>query len=74
MRMTRAADELALADFAKKAAQAFAKEPRMCTFGSVTPGSLFALRWGAGDDCVLVVKLDEDFEPVNFQQLIKEVQ
>jgi hypothetical protein len=31
------------------------------------------MRWGMGGDCVLVLKLDEDFELVNYQQIIRTV-
>jgi hypothetical protein len=39
--------------------------------GEIEPGCWLALRWGMGKDCVLVLKLDEFEQPVNFQNIIK---
>lgn len=58
--------------FARKAAAHFAVHDLHSSYGDLKPGSLLALRWGLGNDCVLVVRLDENFEPCNYQQLIKE--
>lgn len=68
--MTTIQQHRELADFAEMAAKAFASNEQMATFskGLPTAGDLLALRWGLGNDCVLVVRLDENFEPVNFQQ------
>lgn len=74
MRMTYVSQELDRVEFAKKAAEYFAKDPKNRSYGELTPGSLIGIRWGMGDDCVLVLKLDEDFEPVNFQQAVKHVE
>jgi len=73
MRMTRIDDELELHAFAKKAAALFAKDEKYSSYtdGTIEPGVLFALRWGLGNDCVLVLRLDDCFEPVNFQNLVK---
>lgn len=71
MRMTHISAEQAQIDFAKRAAEAFAAEPKMFTFGDLKPGSLLAMRYGLGDDCVVVMRLDPDHEPVNYQQLIR---
>jgi hypothetical protein len=71
--MTTKRAELGRLKFAEDAAAAFKKDPNMATYGDVTAGSFLALRWGMGNDCVLVVKLDENDEPVNFQQLVREV-
>ena len=62
-------DEIA---FAKKAAEAFAKNPKYMTFSvdGVKPGALLAIRWGMGDDCVVVVKLDENHIPTNYMNLV----
>lgn len=60
--------------FAKKAATAFAKDPILATWrdSDIKPGIFMALRWGIGQDCVVVVKLNEDHTPTNYQNLIKE--
>ncbi len=73
MRQTTMLDELRKIEFAKRAAERFAGNPNLTTYtdGAITTGCLFALRFGMGDDCVLVFRLDEDFEPTNYTQLIK---
>jgi hypothetical protein len=74
-RMTTEAETMEVLEFAKKAARKFKKNPSFVTYTEhlPVPGCLLAMRWGMGEDCVLVIKLDESFEPVNFQQLIKTV-
>lgn len=61
-------------EFAELAAKEFAKDKKLSTFSlsDVEPGSFFAVRWGLGDDCVLVLKLCDVHEPTIYQQLIKE--
>jgi hypothetical protein len=58
--------------FAEKAAAWFSEHPehRSYTDGYIEPGCLLALRWGLGNDCVLVMKLDEFFEPTIYTQII----
>lgn len=70
-RMTTKSEELARLAFAEKAAYWFADNPHGATFGDVEPGQFLALRWGIGNDCVLVVRIDENDQPVNYQQLIE---
>ena len=72
MRGIHLAEELSRIEFAQRAAKAFAEHPQYMTFGDVEKGGYLALRWGLGGDCVLVVKLDEFDEPVNFHQLIRD--
>lgn len=72
MRSVRPADldeELA---FMRKAADYFAANPAKSSYGDIEPDSFLALRWGLGDDCVLVVKLAESFQhvPTNYQNVI----
>lgn len=59
--------------FAKKAAERFKADPKLITFSNngPTPGEYMALRWGMGDDCVVVVKLDEYHVPTNYQNLVR---
>jgi hypothetical protein len=73
-RMTTRGEDMARIAFASKAAEHFAAHPNHWTYsdGDITPGCLLALRWGLGKDCVLVLKLDENEMPVNFQHLIRE--
>ena len=72
-RLTTVAQEREQIEFAEKAALHFASHPEHSSFGEIKQGEYLALRWGLGNDCVLVLKLDEYFEPVNYQQLIKRV-
>jgi hypothetical protein len=73
-RMTTKQEELDRLAFAERAAACFRSDPKLATFSdrSVSPGSYLALRWGLGNDCVLVVKLDEYDEPINYQQLVRQ--
>ena len=57
--------------FVTKVKADFEAHPKRQSFGGCAPGSFLALRWGMGDDCILLLKLDEYFEPVNYQQAIK---
>lgn len=63
-------DELA---FMEGAANKFVTNPSMWSYskGEIQPGCLLALRWGLGDDCVLVVKLDEFHVPTIYSQAVK---
>lgn len=72
-RMTTVNETESLLSFAKTAGAWFVANPKGATFGGTGPGELLALRWGMGGDCVLVVKLDADFEPINFQQAARAV-
>ena len=55
-------------EFAKRAAACFAKDPRKWTYtdGDIREGCLFAMRFGLGNDCVVVFRLDPEYEPVNY--------
>ena len=59
-------------DFARRAAERFAKDEKLFTYGDIESGGFLALRWGLGEDCVVVVKIDSDHIPTNYQQLIRE--
>lgn len=75
MRIVTLDQELETIEFAKRAAKRFAGVPHMTTYSDVelAPGVLLAIRWGLGEDCVLVMRLDEGFSLVNFQGLVKEM-
>jgi hypothetical protein len=57
--------------FARESAKDFKEHPEHCTYGNIEKGGFLALRWGMGNDCVLVLKLDEYYEPTNYQRLVK---
>lgn len=75
MHHTTIKDEQDRIDFVTRAAKRFAREPELKTYtdGDIEPGCLFAVRWGLGNDCVLVFKLDELFTPINYGQVIAEL-
>lgn len=60
--------------FAKKAAAHFASHTHCTTFtdGDIKRGGFLAIRWGAGNDCVAVLKLDDNHEPVIYASLIQQ--
>lgn len=57
--------------FAKRAANHFADHPNHWSYtdGDVETDALLALRWGAGDDCVLVLRIG-DLPPTIYGQAI----
>ena len=72
MRMTCLSEEKEIQEFAQRAARHFEENPQHRSYSDreINPGCLLAMKWGGGDDCVLVLKLDDFFEPVNYQNLI----
>ena len=73
LRMVREEEITEELDFARLAAEMFSENDGWTTFtdGDIEPGCLFAVRWGLGDDCVLVMRLDDDHKPTVYQQIIK---
>jgi hypothetical protein len=73
MRMVYIGDEREQQEFAERAAKKFAGNEDLTTYTDedIAPGCLFALRWGLGDDCVVVFKLDDFHVPTNYQELVK---
>ena len=63
-------DIKARAEFIEKAAARFQEDPAIATYGEIEPGSYFAIRWGMDSDCVMVFKLDPDFECEIYGQVI----
>lgn len=65
-------DEKERIEFAERAAKHFAANPKHWSFTDedIAPGVLLALRWGLGNDCVAVLKLDSEFTPVIYGNLI----
>src|SRR3989304_310501 len=70
-RMTYLSNELEQIEFVKKASQDLTENLHHNSFGELTPGSLLAMRWGLMDNCILVLKLDVQFTPVNYEEVIK---
>lgn len=69
MNMEEQEDKLA---FVKEAAGLFSVNSRCRSYtrDGIKPGALFALRFGMGEDCVVVFRIDEDFPVENFQNII----
>ena len=63
-------DIKARAEFVEKAAAMFQKNPGITKYGEMEPGNYFAIRWGMDNDCVIVFKLDPDFECEVYDQVI----
>lgn len=59
--------------FARMAAKRFAENKNISTVteSEIVPGCLLAIRWGLFDDCVVVVKLDENHIPTNYTNLVR---
>ena len=58
-------------EFVKKAIDKFAKNDILATFtisSKITEGTLFAVRWGLGNDCILVFKIGD--EPRIYTQVL----
>lgn len=59
--------------FALEAAKAFAENDKLTTYsdsGTIEKGEYFAIRWGLDRNCVVVFKIDEFEEPINYMELI----
>ena len=64
-------------EFAMEAAKYFAANEGCRSYtrsGGINAGELFALRWGLGEDCVVVFRIDEATEPVNYAELVRLVE
>lgn len=69
---TTVAETEELLNFVKKAGECFKKsEMHSYTEDDIKPGCLFGLRWGLGEDCVMVFRLDEGFTPIVYDQVVK---
>lgn len=71
MKMTTLKEEQDLTEFTEKAIEwfKFHTEGKTYTRGHISPECLFAVRWGHGNDCVMVFRLG-DMEPVVYQNCI----
>jgi hypothetical protein len=66
-------DVLEELEFARRAGAKFSADPRMWSYSDeeIQPGILIALRWGLGDDCVLVMRLHDYFTPTIYAQMAR---
>ena len=65
--MTQISPELR--KFARQATERFNKEPKLFTYGDLKPDTYFAMRWGLGDDCVIIFKLSFE-EPIIYTKVL----
>lgn len=73
MRVINLCEEKGEEELAKEAARHFVEHPKHHTYGNLKSGSFLAIRFGLGEDCVVVVKIDSMHEPVNYQYLISKM-
>ena len=61
-------------EFAKRAAVSFRDNPKYRSYSDngIVAGDLLALRWGSDDNCVVVLRMSEDYEITNYQNIIEE--
>jgi hypothetical protein len=73
MKVTNLIDELEKIEFVKRAAKRFSENKELSSYtdSDIASGCWFAVRWGLLDDCVLVFKVDENFAPEIFGQVIE---
>ncbi len=72
MRTVKVEEEMEQIRFAERAARYFALHPECLSFSDadIVPGCFLALRGGVDKNCVMVVKIDDKFEPTNYQNII----
>jgi len=59
-------------NFVCEAAEHFAKYPEHSTYtnNTIKPGCFLALRWGLGNDCIAIIKLDKTHLPTIYMEVI----
>ena len=72
VRATTAKETEAELLFAREAAADFATHKEHSTYGDIGVGAFLAIRWGLGDNSVLVLKLDATHEGTNYQNLVRD--
>ena len=72
MRMVKVEEEMEQIRFAERAARYFALHQDMAAYSDngIDHGCFLALRGGVDKNCVMVVKIDDKFEPTNYQNII----
>lgn len=72
MRVIDLTEQAERTDFATKAAVYFAKNPNKTSYttGAIETDALFAIRWGLGQDCVLVFRIQD--EPELYENIIQQ--
>jgi len=70
MRMLCMAEELKKLRFVTEAKKYMNNNPKTYSYGDLEPGAYFAVRFGLGDDCLLVFRIDPDCAIDNYQQIL----
>ena len=70
MKLITPEDYNAVLAFAERAKPQFEGVKNTYTDGDIKAGCFFAVKFGVGDDCILVFKLAYDFEPINLTHMI----
>jgi hypothetical protein len=70
---TSLAMELERSEFLRDAVKAFkdSSEPSLSTYGNLQAGSLLAIRYGMMDRSILVVRLDAEYVPVLYTDILE---
>lgn len=73
MRTVYMSDENRREKFAITAAKWFKENPNHWTYtdNDIACGELFAMRFGGNNDGVIVFKISDRFEPINYAELIR---
>lgn len=73
MKITYISNEEDNQSFARRAAEHFAENPKHWTYtdGDIVAGCMFAMRYGLGNDCVVIFKISHDADVINYQELIR---
>lgn len=73
MKSTHLSSEQELLAFTERAIACFNENTAIRSFtdsGTLIAGEYLAIRWGLDDDCVVVMRIAEDFTPTLFQHAL----
>lgn len=71
MRQINIEQQLSEIEFVNRAKECFKESAKIRTYtdsGTLEEGELFAMKWGLGDDCIVVFYIGS--EPINYTQVI----
>jgi hypothetical protein len=74
MKMTHIEEEKEKIEFLERAKKSFSENKEFHTYtdnGRIENGEFFAIRWGIGGDCIVIFKVSEECEPINFQNVLE---
>lgn len=70
MRMLTMSEELKKLRFVTEAKKYMNSRPKCYSYGVLEPGEYFAMRFGLGDNCLVVFRIDPDCNIENYQQIL----